>query len=188
MKKIFYISDPHYYHKNIIDFDERNFFTVTEMNNTLIQNWNSVVNNEDEVYILGDVSWGNLQETKEILIQLKGIKYLIKGNHDQIFPETNKKNEIFQWVKNYAEINDNGRKVVLSHYPIIMYNHQFRNGYMIYGHVHGTLSEIVTRDQIRLAQDNGIPCKIYNAWGGYYNYTPVTLDQMIEVYEKMGYY
>ena len=158
------------------------------MNQSLIKNWNSVVTNEDEVYILGDVSWGRKKETKEILLQLNGIKYLLKGNHDQIFPETNKEDDVFKWVKNYAEIEDEGRKVVVSHWPIPMMNYQFKNGYMIYGHVHGTRSEQLVKDCIKLIQDNGIPCQMFNAWCGYYNYTPVTLNQMIDFYKKMGMY
>ena len=58
----YYISDTHFGHSNIIDFDYRPYKNVQEMDETLINNWNSIVSNEDTVYILGDFCW--LKEDK----------------------------------------------------------------------------------------------------------------------------
>ena len=59
MGKKFYISDLHLGHKKCIDFDNRPFFTLKEMHETIIHNWNRVVTKDDLVYILGDMYWDN---------------------------------------------------------------------------------------------------------------------------------
>ena len=63
---IYFTSDLHFGHKNIIRFDNRPFTSVEEMDETLICNWNKKVNNDDLVYILGDISWYNDEKTCEI--------------------------------------------------------------------------------------------------------------------------
>ena len=77
-----YISDLHFGHANVIRFDDRPFSDVAAMEDALIQNWNSVTDQNDTVYILGDFCWGKEDEWKRILPQLKGNKVLIRGNHD----------------------------------------------------------------------------------------------------------
>ena len=81
---IYFISDTHFYHKKIIKYVNRPFKDVEEMNNTLINNWNKRVKHKDEVYILGDFSFGNKEQTLDLLNKLNGRKYLIKGNHDRV--------------------------------------------------------------------------------------------------------
>ena len=114
MSKKFYISDLHLGHNNIIRLDNRPFKNMTEMETTIINNWNSVVSDNDQVYILGDMFWNN-DRAPEILDELKGSKYLVKGNHDRI---NSPMAERFVWIKDYAEIKDNGEHLVLCHYPI----------------------------------------------------------------------
>lgn len=84
MPKIFFTSDLHFGHKNIIRFDNRPFSTVEEMDEALIRNWNAKVSDEDTVYVLGDISWYNDAKTSEIINSLHGHKILIKGNHDRV--------------------------------------------------------------------------------------------------------
>ena len=103
----FYISDLHFGHKNILSFDNRPFFTLSEMEQVLISNWNSRVEKNDEVYILGDMFWRN-EEATRILSELKGRKYLILGNHDRINAEMSKH---FVWCDKRLEvIKDEGQK------------------------------------------------------------------------------
>ena len=83
MSKIFYIADLHFSHFNCLRFDNRPFSTIEEMDEALINNWNSVVSDEDTVYILGDMFWCKVDKSIEILKQLNGKKRLIKGNHDR---------------------------------------------------------------------------------------------------------
>ena len=79
---IFYISDTHFGHKNVLKYDNRPYFTVAEMDADLIRRWNNAVKPTDTVYHLGDFSWLKPAEESEILQQLNGTKILIRGNHD----------------------------------------------------------------------------------------------------------
>ena len=131
----FYISDLHIGHKNILAFDSRPFFTLVEMHDCLIANWNSRVTKNDEVYILGDMFWRN-EEAPKILSQLKGRKYLVLGNHDRVNAEMAKH---FVWCDRRLEyIKDEGQKVVLCHYPIAHWDGQDHTPQTIhlYGHIH----------------------------------------------------
>ena len=57
MDKIFYIADTHFRHKNIISFDNRPFFDTKDMEDSIVENWNKVVDWGDRVYIIGDAVW-----------------------------------------------------------------------------------------------------------------------------------
>ena len=81
--KYFVISDTHFGHENIIQYCNRPFKTVEEMDNVLIKNWNETVSNKDVVVHLGDFALCSKKMAREICSQLNGKKILIKGNHDQ---------------------------------------------------------------------------------------------------------
>jgi len=78
--KIYFTSDLHLGHENIIDLSNRMFFSIERMDDTIIKNWNSIVRDEDVVYILGDFCFKRFSHYWK---QLKGNKVLIKGNHDK---------------------------------------------------------------------------------------------------------
>ena len=80
MSKTFFIADTHFDEDNIRRYENRPFETAEQMNTSLINSWNSVVSAEDEVYVLGD--FGADKREAEILSELNGKKYLVKGNHD----------------------------------------------------------------------------------------------------------
>ena len=182
MGKNFYIADLHDSHANVIRFDNRPYKNVGEMNQALIRNWNSVVTNEDTVYILGDFCWGKEDRWMEILDQLKGKKVLIRGNHDLKKMSSELRNK-FQDVKDYKEIKDNGTKVILSHYPIPFWNGQFRDSVHLYGHVHNTHQwNILENWKKELKQLQDLPMRMYNVgvMMSYINYTPRTLDEILK--------
>lgn len=184
MKK-FYISDLHFGHANIMAFDHRPFKSVSEMNAEMIRRWNSVVTNEDQVYIVGDFHWGKEDEWIEVLEQLNGQKFLILGNHD-ITPSRARK--LFADIKQYKEIEDNGRKVVLCHYPIPCFKNHFYGWYHLYGHVHRTFEYNMTEHSRYLMEElYGHPCYMYNvgAMMPYMDYTPRTLDEIVAGWEAM---
>lgn len=187
MSKTFYISDLHFGHSNIIRYDNRPFKTVEEMDNTLIKNWNRVVSDEDTVYILGDISWHDEDKTFEIFQQLKGIKVLIKGNHDNI-KRSSKLAKCFTSIQDYVELYlDKKNKVIMSHYPMPFWNGQFRNTVHLYGHVHNSHQWNMCESWIEEARQlQDIPMRMYNVgcMMPWMSYTPRTLEEIIKGYEQ----
>ena len=180
----FYISDTHFGHANIMHYDNRPFTSVEEMDNNLIENWNRVVSKEDHVYICGDFCWDKEHRWIELLEKLNGQKTLIRGNHD-ITPQ--KSRRLFADVKEYKEIDDNGRKVVLSHYPIPCFKNHFYGWYHLYGHVHISFEyNMMEHDRYEMENLYTKPCEMYNVGCmlPYMNYTPRTLDEIIDGYMK----
>ena len=112
-----YISDLHFGHANVIRFDGRPFADTKQMEEVLIDNWNGVVTEKDTTFILGDFCWGTEPEWKRIVPQLNGDKVLIRGNHDLKSMSSGLK-KMFQDIKEYKEITDNGKHVIMCHYPI----------------------------------------------------------------------
>ncbi len=80
--KVFFTSDTHFNHTNIIQYCQRPFKSTDEMNEAMIDNWNSVVGEDDTVFHLGDFCLGGAAEWNKILNRLNGKIYLILGNHD----------------------------------------------------------------------------------------------------------
>ena len=81
-EKIWFIGDSHFNHRMIIPYCNRPFATVSEMNKTLIDNWNKVVRKEDKVIMNGDFALSGKDKIIEIGQQLNGRKTLVLGNHD----------------------------------------------------------------------------------------------------------
>lgn len=188
VNNIFYISDLHFGHKNIIRYDNRPFFSVEEMDDALIRNWNARVTQNDEVYILGDIGWYNDERLAEIFLNLNGIKTLIKGNHDSISP-TLYKSHCFDSYKDYLVIEDKKKRVILSHYPMPFWDGQFRNTIHLYGHVHNSHQwQCIENFRKELAQLQDIPMRMYNVgcMMPYMDYTPRTLDEIISGYEAVN--
>ena len=134
MRNIFIISDTHFGHENILRFlnednsHVRDFDNVNEMNELMVQNWNSVVKDEDIVYHLGDVYFG---QGHEILPRLKGRKRLILGNHDE--GKDQRLQKIFQKIlvwRMFPEFN-----CLLTHVPVHA-STLFKVKYNLHGHVH----------------------------------------------------
>lgn len=174
----FYIADTHFGHSNIIRFDNRPFSNINEMDEILIKNWNKVVSDGDIVYILGDFSWYKEPETLDILKSLNGNKFLIRGNHDRISPKILKQ---FVKVCDYLEVNDKGRRVIISHYPMMSWNGQFRDSVHLYGHVHNTKQWEVCEKCKQESLRNEIPTQMYNVgcMMPYMDFTPRTLDEIL---------
>ena len=118
----YYIADLHFGHKNILNFDHRPFGDIYQMEEVITMYWNATVRKDDTVYIIGDFCWDKADEWCRILHRLAGHKVLIEGNHDLgTYPA--KLKAMFDDIKPYKEIRDNGRKVIMSHYPILFYKH-----------------------------------------------------------------
>ena len=183
MPKKFYIADTHFSHANILHYDNRPFLTVEEMNRELITRWNQVVAPCDTVYILGDMFFCKMEESINILDSLSGEKVLIKGNHDKCNDSRFKSR--FLQIEDYLEIDDNGNKIVLCHYPIPCFKSHYYGWYHFYGHVHNSFEyQMMEHDKKLMAELYGKPCNMYNvgAMMPYMNYTPRTFDEIARQY------
>lgn len=82
MNDIWFIADTHFGHAKIIEYENRPFSTVQEMDTVLIDNWNRLVKPEDEIWHLGDFALADITRTAELVRMLHGHKRLVLGNHD----------------------------------------------------------------------------------------------------------
>lgn len=135
MGNVFVCADLHFSHKNIIKYEDRPFADTEEMDKALIQNWNSVVQADDKVFVLGDVAFTSKARTIELVKQLNGHKILIMGNHDRARSVKFWMDAGFEIVSPWPVILKDG--VVLMHEPPEYFNDKVPYFY-IYGHVHGT--------------------------------------------------
>ena len=182
----FYIADTHFGHAAVIRFDRRPFSDVEQMEEVICMNWNAAVKNGDVVYILGDFCWKKEDEWLRVLNRLNGQKVLILGNHDIRNPSAALKNK-FADIKDYKEIDDKGRKVILQHYPIMFYKHsQDSNTFMLCGHVHNTIENDCLEAWKKDIRNGRFPgcvnrTQIINvgACMPWINYTPRTLDEIL---------
>ena len=125
----FFTADTHFDHDNILNLGQgRPFGSINHHNETLIQNYNYLVQPSDKTYFLGDVALGNLEQSIQLLSRMNGQKFLVPGNHDRIFSGTNTKSRIERFLPIYEEagfvvlpentsIDFDGQEVLLSHFP-----------------------------------------------------------------------
>lgn len=130
---VYFTSDLHLGHDNIIRFCNRPFCSVDDMNNRIIQKYNSVIHKNDLVYILGDLTYKiSVDESNKLIEQLKGHKVLIRGNHDLKYDSS-----LFEEVLDYKEFNQNKIKYVLMHYPLMEWNGSYKGRSIhLHGHIH----------------------------------------------------
>lgn len=178
-----YIADWHYDHKNAIAFDNRPFLSVEEMNVELVKRWNSVVKPGDITYVLGDMFWCKPTIAVPVLDQLNGQIFLVRGNHDFCNNADFKKK--FIGISEYMEVDDNGRKIVLCHYPIVCFKNHHWGWYHLYGHVHTSFEyNMMENAKFQMEALYEKPCQMYNvgAMMPWMDYTPKTLDEIIAGY------
>lgn len=138
-EKVYFTSDTHFGHANIIKLCNRPFSDVKEMNEKLIENWNKTVEKDAIVFHLGDFCFGGTTLWKEVRSRLNGYLVLIKGNHDEhnLKPSLE---SIFDAVtyQAYFKMSDN-ITVYLNHYPFLCYGGSYKtehNVWQLFGHVH----------------------------------------------------
>lgn len=182
--KIFFTSDLHFGHKNVIHFDKRPFFTLDEMDKILIENWSNKVKPGDLVYVLGDMFWRSDNDyVQNILKQLNGQIILIKGNHDKwLHNATNKK--LISGVKDFDDIqvslgDGTTKRCILSHYFMPFYKNHYYGAVHLHGHTHNSPESILEKDIAQYLNNNGFPCSIHNVGCMHWNYEPVTLDEIL---------
>jgi calcineurin-like phosphoesterase family protein len=140
---IYATSDTHFGHKNVIVYSNRPYSSVEEMDEVLIDNWNSVVKPGDLVYHLGDFSfYKSREQTKKVLYRLNGQKNLIFGNHDkEIRRHANEflNGKLFATMQDYKELEYYKTKIVMFHFPILSWNKLHHRSIHIHGHSHNSI-------------------------------------------------
>ena len=194
---VYYTSDIHFFHKNVTkqgtNFNNGPFNNLDEMHETILNNWNNTVTDGDRVFIIGDMCWKHNDVSIALTSQLKGQKTLILGNHDKVIDLRYK--NLFSDIVPYKEITDNvkGKNygVVLFHYPIMFWNKmkQINNdgsprtkkyNILLYGHTHNSNEEKLYQQFLKYVNDNyGYGAMAFNVGCMHWNYTPVTLEQIL---------
>lgn len=161
---VFFTSDTHFGHANILKKSARGFFwpTVEEMDEGLIERWNRKVTPKDTVYHLGDFSW-RPKETTTLLERLNGKVHLITGNHD---PQATRFSPGFESVHPLLTLKGlHPLPITLCHYGMRVWNQSHHGALHFYGHSHGSLPG--TSQSCDVGVD--VPC-----WG----YAPVSLEEL----------
>lgn len=135
---IYFTADLHLNHRLMLK--HRGFATLDAMHHHIIGSWNTEIKSEDEVYILGDVSMSN--HALDILNQLNGKLYLVRGNHDtsRLLRQISAR---FEWVKDYYSLKT-PHHIVLSHYPMLVWDRSHYGSWQLHGHCHGQLNAPVS--------------------------------------------
>lgn len=145
---IFFTSDIHFGHKSVIEYANRPFGNIDQMNTEMIRRWNMFITDSDEVYYLGDLSFLNPAKTCEILDQLRGKKYWIAGNHDKTLIKKEQVCKYFEWVKDLytlkvpdSDAPDGYQRIVLCHYTLKTWDRAHYGVWHLFGHSHGTMPD-----------------------------------------------
>ena len=173
---IFFTSDNHFYHENIIGLCKRPFLNVEEMNQEMISRWNDMIDPEDTVYHLGDFTLGGIKEAVATLCELQGTIYFLTNpwHHDKRWLsllDSNVLNKFFPLPPIHViEVNIPGHKhkkpIVLCHYPLAEWDRKHYNSWHLHGHSHGMYQGE------GLIMDVGVDC---------HNFNPVSLFKVLNI-------
>lgn len=183
-QNIFFTADTHFGHRNVINFSNRPFKDVYEMNQTLVDNWNDTVSDKDIIFMLGDFSMRlGSGAINHIFYSLRGKKYLILGNHDRNIKQP--------WEKIDNMINISIRdpelkepqRITLCHYPMLSWYQSHKGAWQLYGHLHGELSNKtlaedgfdISKKLTPLQLDVGVDV---------HNYRPISYQEVKEIIKK----
>lgn len=143
---IFFTSDLHFGHTNVLKYCNRPWKTVEEMNEGLIQNWNKTVRKDDVVYMLGDFCLTSRIELVDgWLGRLNGRLRILAGNHDRAWLKkvdrlTN--GSKIEWVKQYHKenftVDGKNYEIVMMHFPFLSWDGSARGALSLHGHAHGS--------------------------------------------------
>jgi calcineurin-like phosphoesterase family protein len=184
---IYFTSDTHFGHKNILRYcPDRPFNSVDEMDRKMVDLWNKQVLPNDDVYHLGDFTFYNdLDNLQSILDSLNGKIHLILGNHDEedFLKATNR----FSSIQNYLELNMSKKtRLVLFHYPISEWRNKHRDWIHFHGHSHGNMPKWGNRYDVGVdATKIYRPASFEEIMLAHKN-TPTWVDKEIDIRHQKG--
>lgn len=178
-QNVWFTSDLHFGHRNMINFCDRPFSNITEMNEALISNWNNTVGDNDIVFVLGDTFWFNDSRViKKVLAQLKGKEiYLIPGNHDAFDAYYRVDDSRIKLcddicVAFITKISNFTREIWLSHYPMMTWPHRSNGAYQLFGHIHSKEGKTGFDQDLPLHKNQmDVGCD-------HWNYKPISLNKI----------
>jgi calcineurin-like phosphoesterase family protein len=186
--EIFWVSDTHFYHGNIINYCKRPFTIpgkfndrgipepdIELMNSTMLNNWNAKIKPHDIVYFLGDFAFSAKPKVKELLEQLNGNIHLIKGNHDA---PLNGLHNYFTSVHDMLTISvpDSDAAggiqfIQMCHYPLLSWDKMYYHSWHLHGHTHGNLKFDSKFRRVDVGVDN-------------WNFSPVSYSEIKQFLKK----
>ena len=157
---VFFTSDTHLGDHRTLNIHKRPFGSAAEMDEALIAFWNEAVGEQDEVWHLGDFA-RKLADVPALLGRLNGRKHLLIGNNDDAAIA-----RVSGWesVRDYHEMEEGGRRLILCHYPFRSWNGQARGAINLHGHSHGRLKPMPRQFDV------GVDAR---------GFRPVTLDRLL---------
>lgn len=175
MGKIYFTSDLHFCHDRDFIYEPRGFSSIKEMDETIVKNWNAIVDADDDIYVLGDLMLNDDVEGIKLIKSLRGRIHIVRGNHD-----SDRRMELYKECHNVVEITEGqffrykGQTFYLSHYPCLCANGDDRKPFekriiSLCGHIH-------TDDKF-LDMDKGL---IYHVELNAHDNTPVCIDTILE--------
>jgi calcineurin-like phosphoesterase family protein len=142
-----------------------------------MNNWNSCIREEDEIYIVGDLVFkGNGLEVNALMKRLNGKKYLIKGNHDTFIEDEAFDENNFTWIKDYYVLNYRKLKIILFHYPLFEWEDYFSDGIHLYGHVHNCGNNIEEQKRFKILGKRAI-----NVGVDVNNFYPISIEKIMKM-------
>lgn len=136
---IFFTADTHFGDPRVLRIDRRPFPDMASHDAALVENWNAVVGQDDDVWHLGDFGLAKGGDCEALLQELNGRKHLIIGNND---PETTTGSKGWISVQHYAEIRNDGHHLILCHYAFRTWNQMGKGSINLHGHSHGRLKPV----------------------------------------------
>lgn len=153
-QKVWFTADTHFRHKNVLKYcsgrAEAGGYAADDIgahDNWLIDKWNSTIGKQDTVYIIGDVSFANQEDSRKIIERLNGRKHLIVGNHDASAQKLNNYFKLITQMEmkvfkastyNFLEEDFN---VFMCHYPMVTWPSKHYGCVDVHGHCHGNLDD-----------------------------------------------
>ena len=179
-EKMFFTSDTHFCHSNIIKYCKRPFANIAENDEEIIRRWNEKVPEDGIVFHLGDVAFGDPERVDNILERLNGTIYLVIGNHDWRRVVNNHKWR-FEMMTQQINMKIGKRHIILNHYPMLAFSGAWRGEdatYQLFGHVHTSPYTDEGFDQQRMKY---LFTSQYDVGVDNNNFTPVSWNEVDQI-------
>lgn len=174
IKKIWFTADLHLMHENVLKYTNRNFSSIKEHDDYIINSINERVGKKDELYILGDVSVTNKKRTENLLHKINGNKYLILGNHDGSIKNSTLFESIDQIKVFSFKSPSYNVSIFLCHYPLVTWSGKPNGRMHLHGHTHGRFDNTING----LSFDIGLD----SPWT---NFRPLNLEEVLNHFDKI---